>query len=148
MGIRLGELRVASEIHVIHPPFPGAEGQAPAGVLTCEVLHVTFVFDTTRHNVQGRNVPIIAADMLATQQASERSDDGTIKCLDDARRRQWALQAGPRTLPGPVALDDGHELAPNRALILYFIDNQIVPRILQSNKTAAETFRSWQIELE
>jgi hypothetical protein len=145
MDVRLEELGIAEQIHVIHPPFPGGEGRVPADVSTCEVLRVTFVFNITEQKVEGRGVSIIAADMLATQQASEQHQGGEIKCSGQTPRPYWALQVGPHALAMPTSDDQG-VLERSKKLIRYFIDNQIVPKVLQSNKTAMETFRSWLIE--
>ena len=52
------------------------------------------------------------------------------------------VQVGPRVavLPG-----EGESIAmqQSKALILGYIDSEIVPMIVRMNKTAAETFKSW-----
>lgn len=139
------ELGVAEQIHVIHPTSPGTEGLQPPGVSDCDVLRVTFVFSSAAHTVGGQDVYAIAADMLATQPMSEERTAGEWQCLENFPRREWALQVGPRVGVVPGRGENAAKLL--RQAILSFIDTEIVRKILSSNKTAAETFRSWTPDL-
>ena len=145
MEVRLEELGIAGQIHVIHPPNPGAEGSPPPGVSDCDVLRVTFVFGTVVHTAGGQDVFALAADMLATQSVSEERTAGEWQCLEAFPRQEWALQVGPRVGVVPGRGENAAEL--QRRAILSFIDTEIVRKILSSNKTAAETFRSWTPDL-
>jgi hypothetical protein len=145
MELRLEELDVAGQIHVIHPPSAGTEGSPPPGVSDCDVLRVTFVFSTAVHTAGGQDVFALAADMLATQPVSEERTAGEWQCLEGFPRQQWALQVGPRLGVLPGRGENAAEL--QRRAILSFIDTEIVRKILSSNKTAAETLRSWTPDL-
>ncbi len=145
MEVRLMELGVAEQIHVIHPPNPGTEGSPPPGVSHCDVLRVTFVFGGAAQDVGGQNVSAIAVDMVATQPVSEEGTDGEWRCRAVAPVDQWTLQVGPRV----AVMPDSSELVKlQRQLMLDLIDTQIVPKILSSNKTANETFRSWHGDIK
>ena len=138
MQARLEELGVAEQIHVIHPPNPGTDGQPPAGFSPCDVLRVTFVFNGAPQVTEVQGVIAIAADMLATQQASD--------CAIINHRSAWALQAGPRAAVVP-SQDEQATLEHSQKLILRFIDADLVLKVLSSNHTAAETLRSWAKEI-
>lgn len=145
MELRLEELGVAEQIRVIHPTDPGTEGLQPPGVSDCDVLRATFVFSSAAHTIGGQDVYAIAADMLATQPVSEEHTAGEWQCVEGFPRREWALQVGPRVGVVPGRGENAAEL--QRRAILSFIDTEIVRKILSSNKTAAETFRSWLPDL-
>jgi hypothetical protein len=140
MEIRLGELGIAGQVHVIHPPNPGTAGSQPAGVSHCDVLRVTFVFDGAVRDVRGQAVSAAAVDMIATQPVSEEGADGEWRCRVVAPVDQWTLQVGPRVAVVPESSD---VFKLQRELMLSLIDTQIVRKILLSNRTAEETFRSW-----
>lgn len=141
MEVRLKELGVSEQIHVVPSTDPITPGWPPPGVPYCDMLSVTFSFNAAAHNVDGRSVFVIAADMVATQPASEKDAAGEWQCMKDTPAPDGMMQVGPR-----VAVVGQGELAamqPSRALILGFIDSMIVARIVRTNKTAAETFKSW-----
>ena len=140
MEVRLGELGIAGQVHVIHPPNPGTAGSQPAGVSHCDVLRVTFVFDGAVRDVRGQTISATAVDMIATQPVSEEGADGEWRCRAVAPVDQWTLQVGPRVA---VVAESSDVSKLQRELMLSLIDTQIVPKILWSNETAKETFRSW-----
>jgi hypothetical protein len=145
MEVRLGELGIAGQVHVIHPPNPGTAGSQPAGVSHCDVLRVTFVFDGAVRDVRGQAVSATAVDMIATQPVSEEGADGEWRCREVAPVDQWTLQVGPRVAVVPESSD---VFKLQRELMLSLIDTQIVRKILLSNETAKETFRSWHGDLK
>lgn len=105
------------------------------------MLAVTFSFNAAAHDVDDRSVFVIAADMVVRQPASEQDATGEWTCLKDTLAPDGMMQVGPR-----VAVVGQGELAamlPSQVLILSFIDSMIVPRIVRTNKTAGETFKSW-----
>ena len=106
---------------------------------------MTFVFGGAAHDVRGQNVSAIAVDMIATQPVSQEGTDGEWRCRAVAPVDQWTLQVGPRVAVVPESSD---AVKLQRELILSLIDTQIVPKILSSNKTAKETFRSWRGDLK
>ena len=142
MEIRLGELGVSGQIHIVRPLNPDATGLPPPDVPYCDVLNVTFLFNAAAHDVDGRSVFVIAADMLASQPAAEERSAGEWQCLQGVAAPEGTLHATPR-----VAVVPGHDaeaaMQQSRALILSFIDSMIVPRLVRTNKTASETFKSW-----
>jgi hypothetical protein len=140
MEVRLEELGVSQQIQVAPSTDPIHPGWPPTGVPYCDMLSVTFLFNAAAHD-DDRSVFVIAADMVAQQPASEESAAGAWTCLKDTSAPDGMMQVGPR-----VAVVRQGELAamgPSRALILGFIDSMIVPRVVRTNKTAGETFRSW-----
>jgi hypothetical protein len=141
MEVRLEELGVSEQIHVVPSVDPIEPGWPPTGVPYCDMLSVTFAFNAAAHNVDGRSVFVIAADMIAEQPASEEDSAGEWQCMKDTPVPDGMMQVGPR-----VAVVGQGELAAmhqSRTLILGFIDSMIVPRIVRTNKTATETFKSW-----
>lgn len=140
MEIRLKELGVSQQILTTRSIDPDSPGWPPAGVRYCDMLSVTFSFNASAHDIDGRSVSVIAADMIALQPASEERS-GEWQCLD-APAPEGMLQVGPRVavLPGQ---DEPSAMQRSKALILGFIDSEIVPMIVRMNKTAAETFNSW-----
>lgn len=141
MEVRLGELGVSEQIHVSSSVGPFAPASPPEGVRYCDMLSVTFSFNAAAHDVDGRSVFVIAADMIARQPASEEDATGEWQCLKDTSAPDGMMQVGPRVaVVGQGELAATHQ---SRALILSFIDSMIVPRIVRTNKTATETFKSW-----
>ena len=141
MTVRLKELGVSEQIHVVPSVDPIEPGWPPTGVPYCDMLSVTFSFNAAAHDVDDRSVFVIAADMVARQPASEEDAVGEWACLKDTPAPDGMMQVGPR-----VAVVGQGELAAmhqSQALILTFIDSMIVPRIVRTNKTAGETFKSW-----
>lgn len=141
MDLRLEELGVSEQIHVVPSTDPMHPGWPPTGVPYCDMLSVTFVFNAAPHDADDRSVFVIAADMVATQPASAETAAGEWTCLKDTSAPDGMMQVGPR-----VAVVRQGELAamqPGQALILGFIDSMIVPRVVRTNKTAGETFKAW-----
>jgi len=141
MEVRLEELGVSQQIHITSSVDPISPGWPPTGTPYCDMLSVTFSFNAAAHDVDGRSVFVIAADMIARQPASEEVAAGEWQCMKDTSAPDGMMQVGPR-----VAVVGQGELAAmhqSQALILSFIDSMIVPRIVRTNKTATETFRSW-----
>jgi hypothetical protein len=141
MDVRLRELGVSQQIQMASSVDPNFQDSPPDGVRYCDMLSVTFSFNVAAHDVEGRSVFVIAADMVARQPASEERAPGEWHCLDGPAS-DGMVQVGPRVavLPG-----EGESIAmqQSKALILGFIDSEIVPMIVRMNKTAAETFKSW-----
>jgi hypothetical protein len=141
MDVRLRELGVSQQIQIVSSVDPRFPGLPPDGVRYCDMLNVTFSFNADAHDVEGGRVFVIAADMVARQSLSEERTPGDRECLDSPAP-DGMVQVGPRVavLPG-----EGESIAmqQSKALILGYIDSEIVPMIVRMNKTAAETFKSW-----
>ena len=86
--------------------------------------------------------------MIATQPVSEEGAAGEWRCREVAPVDQWTLQ-GFRSGLAVVMVGRGERSqAANASSCLSFIDTQIVRKILLSNETATETFRSWHGDLK
>jgi hypothetical protein len=141
MDVRLRELGVSQQIQIVPSVDPNFQGWPPDGVRYCDMLSVTFSFNATAHDVDGRSVFVIAVDMVARQPASEERTPAERQCLDGPVP-DGMVQVGPRVavLPGEGAPATTQQ---SKALRLGFIDSEIIPMIVRMNKTAAETFESW-----
>jgi hypothetical protein len=139
MDVRLRELGVSQQIQIVSSVDPNWPGHAPDGLRHCDMLSATFSFNAAAHDMDGRHVFVIAADMVALQPLSEERASGD--CLDSPAP-DGMVQVGPRVavLPG-----EGESIAmqQSKALMLGYIDSEIVPMIVRMNKTAAETYKSW-----
>ena len=141
MDVRLRELGVSQQIQIASSVDPDFPGFPPDGVRYCDMLSVTFSFNADTHDVEGRHVFVIAADMVARQPLSEERAPGDRQCLDGPAP-DGMVQVGPRVavLPGE---GESISMQQSKALILGYIDSEIVPMIVRMNKTASETFKSW-----
>lgn len=142
MAVRLEELGVSEQIQIILSLDAGSPGFPPVDIPYCDMLSVTFSFNAGAHDVDDRHVFVIAADMVAMQPASEERAPGDWHCLKDIPAPDGMMQVGPRVAVVPGE-DERAAIQQSQALILSFIDSQIVPRIVRTNKTATETFKSW-----
>lgn len=94
MEVRLKELGVSQQIHITSSVDPISPGWPPTGTPYCDMLSVTFSFNAAAHDVDGRNVFVVAADMVALQPASVQRDSGEWQCLEDIPAPDGMLQVG------------------------------------------------------
>lgn len=138
MGLRLEELGITGQLHVLIEPGPGIDPPyLPAGVTSCDTLWASLVFGAA----VGENATALTATLFGAQDSPKKADDFS-ECLDHGAAAPQVLASWPRTILVQGAGGDAI-LREARRQIVELIDAEIVSKIVNTNHVAKTMVESW-----